>query len=65
MKNGINSIKTTQKLIVHMLKIKKPYQNSKNLNNNKIESKNNIVMNFKHSLIPQNIKLQKIPQKNF
>ena len=55
MKNGANSIKTTQQLIVHMFKIKKPHQNSRILNINKIQSKKNIGNNFKHSLISQNI----------
>ena len=50
MKNGI---KASQQLIVNMLKSKKP-QNPKNPN--KIQSNNNgIVVNFKHSLISQNL----------
>ena len=50
MKNGI---KSSQQLIVNMLKSKKP-QHSKN--GNKIQSNNNgIVVNFKHSLISQNL----------
>mgnify|MGYP002624184704 CR=1 FL=1 len=50
MKNGI---KTSQQLIVNMLKSKKP-QHSKN--SNKIQSNNNgIVVSFKHSLITQNL----------
>ena len=52
MKNGANS---TQQLIVHMFKIKKPHQNSRILNINKIQTKNNISNNFNHSLISQNI----------
>ena len=57
MKNGVNSIKTTQQLIVHMLKTKKPYPSSKNSisNSNKTQSKNNLAVNFKHSLISQNL----------
>ena len=57
MKNGVNSIKTTQQLIVHMFKTKKPYPSSKNSisNSNKTQSKNNLAVNFKHSLISQNL----------
>ena len=52
MKNGR---KTTQQLIVHMFKNKKSSHYSKNTNSNKNQSNNNIVVNFKHSLISQNL----------
>ena len=56
MKNGVNSIKTTQQLIVHMFKTKKTNQSSKNSITNKIQSKNNnLAINFKHSLLSQNL----------
>ena len=57
MKKGVNSIKATQKIIVHMFKAKKPYPSSKNSisNSSKVQSKNNIAVNFKHSLISQNL----------
>jgi len=46
MKNGLNNIKTTQKLIVQMFKTKKSNQYSNNSNSKRIQPNNNINMNY-------------------
>ena len=56
MKNGENTIKTTQQLILHLFKNKNSFQYSKNSNINRIKPNNKILINFKHSLISQNLK---------
>ena len=51
-----NDIKTTQQLIVHMFKNNKSLC-IKNSNSNKNKPNNNIVVNFKRSLITQNLNI--------
>ena len=50
-----NDIKTTQQLIVHMFKNNKSSQYIKNSNNNINKPNNNIVVNYKQSLISPNL----------
>ena len=55
MKNDTNHITTTEQLIIHLFKNKKPSQYIKKSNINKNQSNNNIFNNLKHSLISHNI----------